>query len=217
MVLIGHNSASFDTHILLRTLQDNSPELLQRINELNIHFADSLVLFHNLIKDKHEAFKQVDGSFVKINQRSLYRYLFGTDFQCHDALEDVKALNKILFKSFLYLFSSTIVNKSGTTELNPAIEEMNFLHKSHALLKSFDGVISDSSQGGLMKKSIAKKLADSGIGYHHLKQLFETQGEQGLLAILANPPTNSRTRRVRGTADPLTLHLILSHFKEIQN
>ena len=68
-----------------------------------------------------------------------------------------------------------------------------------------------------MKKYIAKKLADSGIGYHHLKQLFETQGEQGLLAILANLPTNSRTRRVRETADPLTLHLILSHFKGIQS
>ena len=217
IVLIGHNSASFDTHILLRTLQDNSPELLQRMNELNVHFTDSLVLFRNLIKDKHEAFKQDDGSFVKINQGSLYRHLFGTDFQCHDALEDVKALNKILFKSFLHLSPSTIVNKSGTTELNPAIEEMNYLDKSHALLKSFDGVSSDSSQGGLMKQSIAKKLADSGIGCHHLKQLFETQGEQGLLAILANPPTNSRTRRVRGTADPLTLHLILSHFKGIQN
>ena len=83
-------------------------------------------------------------------------------------------------------------------------------------MKSFDGVISDSSQGRLMKKYIAKKLADSGIGYHHLKQ-GETQGEQGLLAILANLPTNSRTRRVRETADPLTLHLILSHFKGIQS
>ena len=68
-----------------------------------------------------------------------------------------------------------------------------------------------------MKKSIAKKLANSGIGYHHVKQLFETQGEQGLLAILANSPTNSRTRRVRGTADSLTLLFIFSHFKGIQS
>lgn len=94
---------------------------------------------------------------------------------------------------------------------------MNYLDKSHALLKSFDDVISDSSQGGVMKKSIAKKLADSGIGYHQLKHLFATKGEQGLLAILANPPTDSRSHRVRGTADPLTLHLILSHFKGIQS
>lgn len=217
IVLIGHNSATFDTPILLRTLQNYSPELLQRMNKLNVHFADSLVLFRNLIKDKHEALKQDDDSFVKTNQGSLYKHLFGTDFQCHDALEDVKALNRILFKSSLHLSTSTIVNKSGTTELSSAIEEMNYLDKSHALLKSFDGVISDSSQGGVMKKSIAKKLADSGIGYHHLKQLFETKGEQGLLAILANPPSNSRSHRVRGTADPLTLHLILSHFKGIQS
>ena len=217
IVLIGHNSASFDTHILLRALQDNSPELLQKMNELNVHFADSLVLFRNLIKDKHEALKQDDGSFVKINQGSLYKHLFGTDFQCHDALEDVKALNKILFKSSLHLSPSTIVNKSGTMELNSAIEEMNYLDKSHVLMKSFNGVISDSSQGGVMKKSIAKKLADSSIGHHHVNQLFKAQGEQGLLAILANPPTNSRTRCVRGTADPLTLHLILSHFKGIQS
>ena len=94
---------------------------------------------------------------------------------------------------------------------------MNYLNKSHALLKSFDGVISDSSQGGVMKKSIAKRLADSGIGYHQLKQLFATKGEQGLLAILANPPTHSRSHHARGTADPLTLHLILSHFKGIQS
>ena len=96
IVLIGHNSATFDTPILLRTLQDYSTELLQRMNKLNVHFADSLVLFRNLIKDKHEALEQDDGSFVKTNQGSLYKHLFGTDFQCHDALEDEKVLNRIL-------------------------------------------------------------------------------------------------------------------------
>ena len=69
IVLIGHNSATFDTPILLRTLQDYSPELLQRMNKLNVHFADSLVLFRNLIKDKHEALEQDGGSFV--NQGSI--------------------------------------------------------------------------------------------------------------------------------------------------
>ena len=69
------------------------------MKELNIHFADSLILFRNLIKEKHAGLKQDDGSFVKINQAALYKHLFRTDFQGHDALEDVKALSKILFKS----------------------------------------------------------------------------------------------------------------------
>ena len=92
---------------------------------------------------------------------------------------------------------------------------MNYLDRSHALLKSLDEIIGDPSEGKVMKKSTAKKLADSGLGFHHLKSLFDTQGEQGLLAVLANPPTNSRRVRVRGTAQPLTLHVILNHFKKI--
>ncbi|KAK2547312.1 hypothetical protein P5673_032813 [Acropora cervicornis] len=129
------------------------------------------------------------------------------DLQGHDALEDVKALNKILFKSSLQLSLSKIVNKSGTIDINSAIGDMNYLDRSHALLKSLDEIIGDPSEGKVMKKSTAKKLADSGLGFHHLKSLFDTQGEQGLLAVLANPPTNSRRVRVRGTAQPLTLHI----------
>lgn len=40
-------------------------------------------------------------------------------------------------------------------------------------MKFFDAVISDCSQGGVMKKSIAKELGDSGIGYHQLKRLLD--------------------------------------------
>ena len=54
-------------------------------------FADSLILFGNLIKEKHAGLKQYDGSFVIIHQEVLYKHLFGTEFQGHHALENVKA------------------------------------------------------------------------------------------------------------------------------
>ena len=57
-----------------------------------------------------------------------------------------------------------------------------------------------------MKKSKAKKFVDSGLHFHHLNSLFDTE-EDGLLTILANPPTKSI--RVGGSADPLTLHVII--------
>ena len=91
---------------------------------------------------------------------------------------------------------------------------MNYLDRSHALLKSFDGIIGDPSEGGVMKKSTAKKLADSGLGFHHLKSLFDTQGEQGLLAILANPPTNSRRVRVRGSVEVESAYSSRGWFRE---
>lgn len=75
--------------------------------------------------------------------------------------------------------------------------------------------MTEATEGEVMKKSTAKTLANSGLGFHHLKSLFDTQGEQGLLAALANPPTN--TRRVRRNAEPLTLHAILNNFKKIQS
>ena len=55
MVLIGHNSNTFDTPVLLRTILHYCPELIQRLKDLNICFADTLSLFRNLVKDKREA------------------------------------------------------------------------------------------------------------------------------------------------------------------
>lgn len=92
----------------------------------------------------------------------LYKHLFGTEFQGHHALEDVKAKSKFLFRSslqlHLYLFPK--LPTSGTTDINSTIADMNF-DLSHAFLKSFDGIIADPSSGGIMKKSKAKKFADS--------------------------------------------------------
>ena len=90
------------------------------MKELNIHFADSLILSRNLIKEKHAGLKQDDGSFVKINQEALYKHLFGTDFQGHDALEDVKALSKILLSPHCsYLFPKLSTKAAQPTLTQP--------------------------------------------------------------------------------------------------
>ena len=187
------------------------------MKELNIHFADSLILFRNLTKEKHAGLKQDDGSFVKINKEALYKHLFGTDFQGHDALEDEKALSKIPFKSWLQLSLSKIVNRSGTADINSAIADINYLDRSHALLKSFDGMVGDPSNGGVMKKSTAKKLADSGLGFHQLKSLFDTQGEQGLLAKINGSTNQQLTSLCSWKCRTVSEHVILNHFKEIQS
>ena len=57
-------------------------------------------------------------------------------------------------------------------------------------------------------KSKAKKFADYELRFHHLKSLFDTQGEEGLRTKLANLPTKSIC--VHGSTDPLTLHVIIT-------
>lgn len=217
VILIGHNSSSFDTPVFLRTLLNYSPQLIAKMKELNIHFADSLAFIRKLIQEKCEALKTEEGSFVKTNQAAVYRILFKKDFAGHDTLEDVKALNQILFDSPLGATVCEIVNKSRTTTIESAVKQMNYLDHSFALQQSFQGTLCNSSNTGVIKKGLAKKLADSGLGYQHLQQLFVKHGEHGLLAILANPATSpggSPVRRcVRGTVDPVVLHQILNHFK----
>ena len=61
---------------------------------------------------------------------------------------------------------------------------------------------------------MAKRLADSGIGLKDIENLWKAHGEQGLVAILANPPTTNRsTRRPRGTSDVVALNALVNHFK----
>ena len=94
------------------------------IEGIKYPFADSLIPFGNLIKEKHVGLKQYDGSFVKIHQEVLYKHLFGTEFQGHHALEDVKAKSKFLFRSslqlHLYLFPKLPTKVAQPTLTQPS-------------------------------------------------------------------------------------------------
>ena len=66
-------------------------------------------LVKSLINDKHTALLLGNGGFCKLNQRSLYIHLFNEEFDAHDALEDVRALRRILYDSPLNLSTEDII------------------------------------------------------------------------------------------------------------
>ena len=123
-VLIGHNSATFDVPILLRNSDKNFKD---SITDMNVYFADSLHLVKKLIKDKHKALELETGGYCKPNQGSLYTHLFKEQFDAHDALEDAKALRKILFESSLSLSRRYVVENSIVTSVPHAVENMGSL------------------------------------------------------------------------------------------
>ena len=170
---------------------------------LNVHFADSFGFTRKLIKEKCQALR---------NQASVYKVIFKPDFLGHDALEVVKALSKILFDSPLGANACHIVNKCKTTTMESALEELIYLDHSYALQQSFQGNLCNSSDTNVIIKGLMKKLADCGIGYQYLRQLFEKQGEQGLLAILANPATASG----RSSAQSINQSIIFIHDKYLK-
>ncbi|XP_068701266.1 uncharacterized protein [Montipora foliosa] len=213
-VLIGHNSATFDVPILLRNSDDNFKDSL---NDMNVYFADSLQLVKNLIKDKHKALEIETGGYCKPNQSSLYTHLFNEQFDAHDALEDVRALRKILFESSLSLSRKDIVENSSITSVSHAVENMLHLDRRHELLLTFSDKLFNTSDTGPIKRSMALNIADSGLSYDDIYKLYTTFGKRALVAILSNPPTSSSAKAPRVTRTKRILTAIVKHFDEISH
>ena len=109
VILIGHNSSSFDTLVLLRTLLHYSPQLIPKMKALNVHFADSLAFIRKLIKEKCQALKTEDGSFVKTNQAAVYRVIFKADIPGHDALRKTSKRSAKFFSTLLLALTLAIL------------------------------------------------------------------------------------------------------------
>ena len=89
LVLLGHNASVFDTP---RLLLNAGPTFSCTLTEMKVLFADSLPLLKALRKQPNSTLKSVTNKLSDV-----YETLFSAKFEAHDALEDVKALRKILF------------------------------------------------------------------------------------------------------------------------
>ena len=108
IVLIGHNSPTFEAKILLWKRNKNFHSKLSNL----INFCDSQILVKCVLKDKHVALQLSELASCKSNQSAFYSRPFKEEFEAHDVLEDVKALIKVLFHSALQLNKEKLVNCS---------------------------------------------------------------------------------------------------------
>ena len=177
-VLIGHNSSTFDTPILLRKSDTN---FHCRLKDLNVYFADSHILVKDLLKEKHPALQLPSGQLCKSNQSSLYSHLFNENFEAHDALEDAVALQKIIFKSPLQLSKEKIVNCSAAISVSQAVDNLSYLDRRHELLQTFNGKLFDPTENNGITQSMAQNIAGSGLSYSNLRDLYIKSGSKGLL------------------------------------
>ena len=212
LVLIGHNSSTFDIPVLLR---NSGKTFKDELHEMNIHFADSQVLVKSLIRDKHQGLQLERGGFCKPSQGSLYTHLFNEQFDAHDALEDVRALRKIIFESPLHLSRKTLVDNSNVTSVSDALEDMLYLDRRHELLLTFNNkMFNECNDNGAITRSMAQKIAGSGLSYDDLRKLYSTFGKRGIVAILTNPPSSSSSKTPRVTRTRRILAAIVKHFEE---
>ena len=209
-VLIGHNSTTFDTPILLRS---DGLTFKQRLSSRDLFFADSLHLIRALIKAGNVSL-QIEGKACKPNLSAVFETLFQQKFNAHDALEDVTDLHKILFDSPLNLTIAQIVTNSNLKPCSHAFPDMQFLDERFERMQTFrNKLYYPQSDNGAVKQRVIQKIAESGLSYHDLENLFRKAGKEGLVAVLSNAPTTSKsTRSPRGTNKAAILSKIVNHF-----
>ena len=169
----------------------------------------------SLIKNKHKGLALESGGFCKPNQGSLYTHLFQEQFDAHDALQNVRALRRIIFASPLNLSRKAIVENSSVTGVLHALEDVLYLDRRHEPLLTFSDQLFDASHdNGPIKRSMAQNIAVSGLSYDDLCKHYSTFGKRGIVAILSNPPSTSSSKTPRVTRTKRILAAIVKHFDE---
>ena len=182
ILLIEHTANVFETPLLIRSITKHR-ETEPKFKELDLLFADSLILIRHLLKENHQFLRKTDGTIPKENLRDIYKCLFQSEFDgSHQGLADVMALNKVLFQSKLELTTEQIVNNSNTMILSTVKEDVQYLDKAHERLLTFNNRLYDDSANSIIKKGLAKKRADSGLSFSDLRKLYSSTGPRGVAA-----------------------------------
>ncbi|XP_067023731.1 uncharacterized protein [Acropora muricata] len=188
LILLGHNASVFDTP---RLLLNGGPTLTSKLNEMKVLFGDSLPVLKVLRDEPNSPLQPATNKLGDV-----YETLFSEKFDAHDALEDVKALRKILFTAPLQVPNETLVSHDKCTSPNNAFEQATFLERRQDTIHSYDGKLYSTDQGWKESLSISmiQKMADAGLSYHTLQALYEKYGLNGLYGVLALAPTTSRAQ-----------------------
>lgn len=107
----------------------------------------------------------------KTNQSAIYKQLFDESFDAHDALEDVKALRKIIFHSSLELTPEMLTDQMSTAE--HVLEDTKYLDHRHEILQTFKGKrYHESIKDFPVTRQMAEKIAGSGLAYQDLQNTY---------------------------------------------
>ena len=212
LVLVGHKASIFDVP---RLLFNAGLSFSNKLQEMKVLFSDSLPDLKYLRGQPNNV---LSSRWTSNKLSDLYESLFATEFKAHDALEDMKALRKILFTPPLNVSQETMDNRGKSTSPNDAFEQAMFLQRRQDVLQSYNGKLYFTKQGGKdsLTVSMIQKLADAGLAFNTLQELYDKHGVNGLFGVLALPPTKKSPRcqsRARITSNKRIISTILRYFQ----
>lgn len=119
------------------------------------------------------------------SQENLFGHFVRQDYNGHDALEDVGALQRLLQVALIpltRLMACTFTFKSATTYVN-------FLDVKRLRVETLAPRL-----GGRLSASMIDKIATSGLTYQHLQLAVRRSGCEGLRRLLSEPNDQGKPR-----------------------
>jgi DNA polymerase III epsilon subunit-like protein len=114
-ILVGHNAATFDAPLLVRAFTKCGVTVEDLLKYGIAGFADSLPLLRELRNSKHPSLLKNGTPIHSVSLDSVFHQLFDANFPAHNAMEDVKALRRVLFESPLGIAPKLILEHSIMT------------------------------------------------------------------------------------------------------
>lgn len=161
-VLIAHNAKPFDAKHLVKAIA--SCHEMKEFDQKVLGFSDTLTAFRERFPERRS-----------FSQTNLAKDLLRTTYNAHNAVDDVKILQKLVSK----FISDELLLKHSFT-ISWFREYTSFLKQKKENLKTFSPFI----QSGVVSRGIADKMAASGLNLYHLHFAFENGGTDGLYNVL---------------------------------
>ena len=190
-VLYGHNIKSFDCHVLLNTAK--ACDQLDSFQAKIKGFVDTLPLF-----------KLVYPGLPTYKQTELYSRFVGESYQAHDALADVRALQRLVQNACDEKYFSQV---SHTWQYILDVQSQTKLRNQ--LEGSWGPLVEDKT----ISKTMSQKAASSGLGVQHLCLAFRRGGCEAVKAVLSELRPDGH---VRVTAGKRVLERIAVRISELE-
>ena len=189
VILIAHNGKRFDAPRILRHIC--CAKLRGAFSNCVLGFADTLPVFQELCP-----------KMPNYKQETLVSQILNTQYQAHNSLEDVKALQELcMYKSIEdQLFQKHSVTTSSLLEI---LEDDKMTEGN---LVSMDMVIRDK----VVNAATAKKIAQSGLSWGHVEKAYQRDNDNGVANLFKE---KHKSGKVRVTARKKIISSVVAHLK----
>ena len=162
--LVGHNIKAFDNRVILLHLMEH--DLMSEFTKKVMGFTDTLLLARSMFPDrKDRGYRQVT---------LVSDMLKGDDatYDAHNALGDVKALQKLL----RHINPGSSLMSQFTTDCSSTILQVSNSIKTKQNKSTLHCLVTNK----VLSDCMAKKVASSGLKLEHLKLAFKRAGVNGV-------------------------------------